>query len=147
MAATFVIELPSSLPPGETLRRVLDLRAHTRVIPLTRVTPEVAAADLAVGTVLVARTSIGPFGFDDPMRLDELSFQPAAATITKLGKTITGVVRITVEPTATGSVLRWEQSVDLPWLPRLLLPPAVPILSGGYRRVLRRLIAEPDRTR
>ena len=80
MRAGFIIELICDAPPDDVLRRVLDLRAHSRVIPLTRVTPEVAADQLAVGTVFVARTSVGPVGFDDPMRVDQLSFRPATAT-------------------------------------------------------------------
>ena len=140
MRAGFIIELVCDAPPDDVLRRVLDLRAHSRVIPLTRVTPEVAADQLAVGTVFVARTSVGPVGFDDPMRVDQLSFRPATATIVKLGKVIRGAVCIRVDPTTGGSRMHWDQSVDLPWLPQALQPAAARVLRGGYRRIIRRLI-------
>ncbi|MHA6523620.1 SRPBCC family protein [Tessaracoccus sp. G1721] len=142
--ARFVVEVAADCPPSEALRRVLDLRAHNRLIPLTRVSPAVSADELAVGSRFVGRTAVGRFGFDDPMRLESLTFEPADAIIVKLGRAIRGDVRVTATPSATGSVVRWEQSVHLPWLPGFLQPTAALVLRAGYRRVLSRLLAPSD---
>ncbi|GAA3870853.1 hypothetical protein [Tessaracoccus defluvii] len=139
--AGFVVELRTDLPPDETLRRLLDLRAHDRIIPLTHVSPALSADELTPGTLFVARTALGPLGFDDPMRIESLTFAPAAATIHKLGRAIAGDIDITVTPTDGGAVVRWEQSTKLPWLPARLQSLAARILRCGYRRVLRRLLA------
>ncbi len=139
--ARFVVELPAECTPDEALRRLLDLRAHNRHIPLTRVTPAVSADELTPGFRFTGRTAVGPFGFDDPMRIETISFTPAAATIAKLGRAIRGDVRVRATPSATGSVVRWEQSVHLPWLPGFLQPTAARVLRSGYRRVLARLLA------
>lgn len=139
--AGFVVELPTDLSPEDALRRVLDLRAHDRIIPFTRVTPAMPADALTVGTRFVARTSLGPVGFDDPMRIEVLSFVPASASIVKLGRAIRGVVSMHATASARGSVVQWEQSVHLPWLPGFLQPVAARVLETGYRRVLLRLLA------
>lgn len=140
--AWFVVEVPADCAPAEALRRVLDLRAHSRLIPLTTVTPALSARELAVGSRFVGRTAVGPVGFDDPMRIEELSFLPdAEARISKQGRVIRGDVRVRATPSPTGSLVRWEQSVHLPWLPGLLQPMAARALQFGYRRVLVRLLA------
>lgn len=140
--ARFVLELPADHAPDEALRRILDLRAHNRHIPLTRVTPAVSADDLTPGFRFTGRTAVGPLGFDDPMRIERLSFTPATASIAKLGRVIRGDVAVRVTPSPTGSLVRWEQSVHLPWLPGFLQPTAARVLRSGYRRVLARLLAD-----
>ncbi|MBB1511318.1 SRPBCC family protein [Tessaracoccus sp. MC1627] len=140
--AHFTVELPAACPSDQALRRLLDLRAHDRLIPLTRVTLAVSADELTVGSRFVGRTGVGRFGFDDHMRIEALTFAPdAAATIVKRGRVIRGVVQVTARPSAGGSAVRWEQSVHLPWLPELLQPTAARVLRAGYRRVLVRLLA------
>lgn len=139
--AQFTVELPAACPPDEALRRLLDLRAHDRLIPLTRVTPAVSADELVVGSRFVGRTAVGRFGFNDHMRIEALTFDPAAAAIAKRGRVIRGVVQVTATPSETGSAVRWEQTVHLPWLPGFLQSTAARVLRVGYRRVLARLLA------
>ena len=98
--AHFTVELPAACPPDQALRRLLDLRAHDRLIPLTRVNPAVSAEELTVGSRFVGRTGVGRFGFDDHMRIEALGFEPAAATIVKRGRVIRGVVHASAEPSA-----------------------------------------------
>lgn len=141
LRARFTVELQATCTPDEALRRLLDLRAHNRHIPFTRVTPSVAADELSPGSRFVGRTAVGPLGFDDPMRIESLTFEPAAATIVKRGRVIRGDIRVTATPSPTGSAVRWEQSVHLPWLPGFLQTTAARVLSSGYRRVLVRLLA------
>lgn len=139
--AGFTVELRTDLTPDEALRRVLDLRRHDRIIPFTRVNPPLGADALAPGTRFTARTSLGPLGFDDPMQITTLSFAPAGATIEKLGRIIGGSIAVDVVASADGSLVRWRQTVQMPWLPKALLPVATRVLRGGYRRVLVRLLS------
>lgn len=146
-AASFTIEVATPVTPDEALRRVLDLRAHDRVIPLTRVRPAVPATDLHPGSSFVARTGVGPLGFDDPMRVEAVdehgAAEPAGAVIVKEGHVIQGRIEVLITPTAAGSLLSWHQQVALPWLPGFLQAPAARVLRRGYRRVLTRLLGRP----
>jgi len=82
-------------------RRLTDWRRHGDFIPLTDV--RVMTQGLGgVGTILVARTSMGPLAFDDPM---EVSYwrPPTGHTagicrIVKLGRVVTGWAALTVTP-------------------------------------------------
>ena len=66
--AHFEIRIESPLSATDAWGRILDLRAHSVVIPLTTVTGETLdAAGLAAGSRFNARTAVGPWGFDDPM--------------------------------------------------------------------------------
>ena len=144
-AAGFTISLESPLQPGDALRRILDLRQHDRLIPLTRVNPAMAADDLAAGTEFVARTGIGRLGFDDRMRVQRIFMDDpdggSGAVITKHARVIQGTIRLTITPTPTGSHIRWYQSVRLPWLPRFVQPAAAWVIRLGYLRVLTTLLA------
>lgn len=143
--ASFTVEIRCSQPPAEAIGRILDLRQHSRVIPLTTVTPSVAAKSLAVGSRLVARTGLGRLGFDDVMLVEELSFgadgSAAGARISKHGRAIRGAIHLSVAPTPDGSLVRWHQEVRLPWLARALQPLAARVLKLGYRAVLGTLLS------
>ena len=134
----FTVDLRCDCPPGEALRRVLDLRAHTRLIPLTTVTPAVAANQLQPGFRFVARTGVGPLAFDDVMVVEEID--AASARIAKQGRIIQGSIALGVTAEPGGSAVRWQQQVRLPWLPSFLQPAAACLLRFGYRRVLKRLL-------
>jgi len=141
----FTVDLSASIRPDEAFRRVLDLRAHNRVIPLTTVRPALPAEDLRPGSRFVARTGIGVLGFDDLMRVESITVgdptEPASAVIVKEGRVIRGTIRLRITPTPAGCRLIWQQQVRLPWLPRFLQPLAAQALRRAYRRVLERLLA------
>ncbi|MBB1510416.1 hypothetical protein [Tessaracoccus sp. MC1756] len=140
----FTVTLHADCPPPEALSRVLDLRAHSRVIPFTTLTPAPSFAELEPGARFVARTAIGPFGFDDPMVVEHLDAGPGrcSARLRKQGRAIRGLIRVECLPDDGGATVIWRQAVHLPWWPRRLHWLAVPVLRAGYRRVLRRLLAE-----
>lgn len=141
--ARFVVRLEAVCAPDEALRRVLDLRAHDRLVPLTRVTPAVPADELDVGSRFVGRTALGPVGFEDVMRIEQLTFAPEPqAVIVKEGRLLRGRVRVTATPSTRGSLVTWEQEVVLPWLPRPLHRVAATVMQAGYRRVLAALLEE-----
>lgn len=142
---SFTVTFDTPLAPEDALRRILDLRQHDRIIPLTRVTPAVRAEALTSGTEFVARTGIGWLGFDDVMRVEKMTLgddQPqAGATITKHARVIRGTIRLSITATTSGSHVHWHQTVQLPWLPRFAQSPAARVIRLGYRQVLSQLVA------
>ena len=141
--AGFELTLVNEHSPEEALRRVLDLRRHSAVIPFTRVSPPVELTDLSEGDRFVARTGLGPIGFDDVMVVREM--QPTdpepSVTLVKEGRAIRGRIDISTRERDEGSVLVWRQEVVLPWLPGWLHGPAIRVIRLGYRRALRTLLA------
>lgn len=93
--AWFAVELGCDCSPGEALRRVLDFRAHTRLIPLTVVEPAVRFDELHAGFRFVARTGMGPVALDDVMLVEEID--GSSARIVKQGRVTRGTHGVTVE--------------------------------------------------
>jgi len=144
--ADFVIQASTPLPASACFDRLVDWDAHSAAIPLTRLEHQGAAR---VGQQFNARTGLGRLGFDDPMAVDLLR-RPAGESpgdlagvveVVKQGRVISGRVRWTVTPTATGSDVEWTQHLVVGWLPRWL-DPVVGALGriaygAGLRRILR----------
>ncbi|WP_077491085.1 SRPBCC family protein [Sinomonas mesophila] len=142
----FGIALESPLLATAAWDRVLDLRAHSRVAPLTRITVgAVAARELRAGHRFVAHTALGAVGFDDVMTVAEVSppegSVPGRARIVKSGRVIRGEVVITVSAHDGGSIVRWEQDFALGRLGGPLGRLAARAARLAYRRALRRLLA------
>lgn len=147
------MRVETDLGPQAAWSRLWDLDRHTSVIPLTTVALDPPAVALAAGVGFTGRTALGPFGFDDTMRVDR--WAPPAddsgglAVVVKTSRLVGGRIEVAVAPTrdtpfARGSTIRWHQSVRLPWLPaslRWLEALAARAAAPGYRRVLRRLLA------
>lgn len=102
---------------------LVDWRRHAAWVPLTRM--RIAEGDGAsVGSVIIARTAIGPAGFDDVMRI--LAFRAPTeqaagrVRIRHEGPVVAGEAEIEVVPvTAHRCVARWWEDVHLlPGLPR-----------------------------
>ncbi|TQM65102.1 carbon monoxide dehydrogenase subunit G [Humibacillus xanthopallidus] len=143
--AAFDVHLETDLPPAEAWRRVLDLRAHSEVIPLTTVTGDhLEAAALAPGSRFVARTALGPIGFDDVMVIDSIE-QPvdgsgARARIHKEGKLIGGTIDFRVTPTTSGSTVDWVQQISVRGVPRAADPVVARVARTAYGKALRDLL-------
>ena len=144
--ADFEVHLDSPLPAPEAWRRILDLRAHTAVIPLTTVTGEaMGASELVEGSRFVARTGVGPVGFDDVMVVQSV-VQPTAhsagsARIRKEGKVVRGRIDLLVTPTASGSTVLWTQRIGVRGVPALLDPVVAKVAGAAYGSTLRKLLA------
>ncbi|KRB45889.1 SRPBCC family protein [Terrabacter sp. Root181] len=144
--ARFSVTVPSDLPAPEAWRRLLDLDAHTAVIPLTTVTGDaLAARDLVDGSRFVARTALGPVGFDDVMVVESIE-APAATTagrarIRKEGKVVRGDIDLLVTPTASGSTVEWSQRIGVRGVPALLDPVVAKVAGAAYGSTIRRLLA------
>jgi hypothetical protein len=144
--AHFEVHLDPPLSAPEAWRRVLDLRAHTAVIPLTTVTgAAVSAAELGPGSRFVARTGLGPIGFDDTMVVESIvpptTDTAGSARIVKEGRVVRGHIDLLVTPTAAGSTLVWTQRISVWGLPSVFDPVVARVARAAYGSTLRRLLA------
>jgi hypothetical protein len=143
--AAFDVHLDTDISAAEAWRRVLNLRAHSEVIPLTTVTGEqLEAAALVPGSRFVARTALGPIGFDDVMVVESIE-QPsdgsgARARIRKEGKVIGGAIDFRVTPTTSGSTVDWAQQIHVRWVPRLADPLVARVARTAYGKALAELL-------
>lgn len=121
--------------------RLVDWERHSAAIPLTRVTYEGA---LRTGQRFVARTAVGPIGFDDVMVVDLLRRPtrevPGLVEVSKHGRVLTGTVRWTVTDTPDGSEIVWRQTLVVGRLPRHLDPVIAVIAKVAYGRGVRRIL-------
>lgn len=143
--AEFAITIATPLPATVTFARLVDWERHTAAIPLTALSYEGAVRQ---GQRFVARTSLGPLGFDDVMVVellrppagDRQGDVPGLVEIAKHGRVLGGSVRWTVTPLESGSRVEWIQHLVVPRLPRFADPLAGAIgrrLYGmGVRRIL-----------
>ncbi|MFF2324402.1 MULTISPECIES: SRPBCC family protein [unclassified Streptomyces] len=132
--AVFRIERFTSLPAAESWRRVTDWERHAAHVPLTTITTPLGQRG-GLGTVFVARTGVGPLGFDDPMEV--VRWTPPAAgraglcLLEKRGSLVRGRASIDVYPTDSGSHVVWVEELTVRRLPKW----ADPLIAGAGRRV------------
>jgi hypothetical protein len=143
--ARFGVVIESGLTAPDAWRRVLDLRMHSRVIPLTTVLgPALSADSLSAGSRFVARTAVGPFGFDDAMVVEAITApredRAGVARIHKEGRVIRGSIRLTVTPRSQGSRVEWRQEIRVLGVPALLDHVVAAVARQAYAAVLRRLL-------
>jgi len=145
--ARFTVTVVSDLPPTEAWRRLLDLRAHTRAIPLTTLRGDVLTADeLVPGSRFVARTAVGPVGVDDRMVVDEITpphtGAAGSARIRKEGNVVRGHIDLAVVPTPAGSRVEWDQVIRVRPMPALLDPVVALVARLAYATTIRRLLSD-----
>jgi hypothetical protein len=127
--STFRIDRVTPLPADEAWRRLTDWPAHTGQVPLTGISV-LTPGPTRAGTVFVARTALGPVGFDD--RMEVVHWQPPApgrtgrCRLEKRGRTVTGWAEIRVwREAGTGggddgrTRVRWQEELRIEPLPRL----------------------------
>jgi hypothetical protein len=139
--AEFRITMDVTSPATTTFDRLIDWDAHSRAIPLTRLTHD---GPPRVGQLLVARTGWRRLGFDDPMTV-ELLRRPVGdlgglVEVRKTGRVIAGTVRWTVTQRDGGARVDWDQHLLVPWLPRWFDPAVGAVGRAAYRAGLRRLL-------
>ncbi|MEG3626845.1 SRPBCC family protein [Streptomyces poriticola] len=118
---TFSLERTAPLPLDETWRRITRWQRHGATVPLTRVTVTTPPPS-GPGTVIVARTGLGPLGFDDPMEVT--LWQPprederGLCRLAKRGRVIRGWAELEVRPGPGGrSRVLWREELDVRGLP------------------------------
>ena len=109
------------LPLDEAWRRLTVWPRHGEVVPLTRVRVVTPGATRE-GTRFVARSGIGPLGFDDVM--DVTVWQPPGdglpgrCRLEKRGRVVLGWAEIEVHPGPGGRTrVVWREEVRLRFLP------------------------------
>lgn len=145
--AEFVIRAESPQPATVCFERLLDWDAHSAAIPLTRLRHQ---GRPRVGQRFVARTALGPVGFDDPMVVEVLSppagdaggDRPGVVEVAKTGRVIGGRVRWTVTPLEAGALVEWSQRLTIGWLPQWVDPVVGVVGRRAYGAGLRRLLAD-----
>ncbi|AKT51605.1 hypothetical protein [Arsenicicoccus sp. oral taxon 190] len=145
--AEIAITLTVPLPREVVWRRLWSPSRHTAAIPLTVVT-STSDPMAQPGSRVVARTSVGPVGFDDVMEVVDVATPPDGAwecRIHKRGRVIRGAIAVTVQD-RTGSQdgvvseVRWRQRIFVAGLPAVLDPVVGGAAWLAYRTGIRRII-------
>jgi hypothetical protein len=118
---TFLLERTVPLPLPEAWRRLTHWPRHAEAVPLTRVTVT-TPGPTREGTVVVARSGIGPLSFDDPMVITVWQppgdDTPGRCRMEKRGRVVTGWAEIEVRPGPGGRArVLWREELGVRWLP------------------------------
>ncbi|MCG7321150.1 MULTISPECIES: hypothetical protein [Arsenicicoccus] len=153
--AELAITLRLPLPREVVWRRLWSASRHTASIPLTVVTSSAPEGRLDVDGALVrARTTVGPWGFDDDMETVAVATPegdgPWQCRIVKRGKVVHGAIDAvarTVELPGgrSGTELRWRQRITVTGMPRVADPLTAAVAWVAYRTAISRIVSgEPD---
>jgi carbon monoxide dehydrogenase subunit G len=142
--ALFVLERDVPLPAAEAWRRLTRWERHADVVPLTRVTV-LTPPPTGEGTTFVARTGVGPLGFDDPMEVvgwqAPREERPGRCQLVKRGSFVTGWAEIEVHATGAGTArVVWREELRVRWLPRLFDGPLAWAGRGMFGRAMTGLL-------
>ncbi|MGI5459099.1 SRPBCC family protein [Streptomyces sp. CA-249302] len=141
----FLLERTAPLPLPEAWRRLTEWPRHGEVVPLTRVAVS-PPPPTGVGTLVVARSGLGPLSFDDPMEVTvwqpPTEDTPGRCRLEKRGRVVRGWAEIEVRPGPGGrSRIVWREELAVRWLPGLFDPllrgAAVYVFGRAANRLLR----------
>ena len=145
--ARFRVSVDVRAPASRTWAELVDWRKHGDWAPLTTVRITTARPD-GIGAGFVARTGLGPLGFDDPMTVvqwqppagDEPGDTPGRCEVTKHGRVVHGKAWFEVVPLPSrNSRVVWHEDVTV--TPERVTRYAAPVLSligkVGFARTLR----------
>jgi hypothetical protein len=137
--ASFEVVRHTHLGADEAFARLTDWPRHGQFIPLTTI-QLVGLIREDVGARFVARTSLGPFHFDDPMEVtywqQPAEGSPGVCRVDKRGRVVLGSTVITVTPSREGSVVHWQEDATI----RLLGPVASWPNRVAGRRIFGRVL-------
>jgi len=122
------IERRTPLSPQQAWAAITDFSAHAASVPFTRMLTDPQASEPGPGWRFIARTKVGPFTLDDPMRITRWS-PPGTNGLglfraDKLGPVLAGWTVARARPSGDdgasgGCIVTWTQQVR----PRIWLPP------------------------
>ncbi|GAA4321014.1 SRPBCC family protein [Streptomyces venetus] len=143
----FLLERTVPLPLDEAWRRITRWRRHGEVVPLTAVRV-IPPEPTRRGTLVVARSGLGPLSFDDPMEVTVWQppedGAPGRCRLEKRGRVVLGWAELEVRPGPGGrSRVVWREELRLRLLPSLF--DGVVRRSSRYvfGRALNRLLRSP----
>ncbi|CAL9383929.1 SRPBCC family protein [Streptomyces sp. enrichment culture] len=122
--ALFLVRRTAPLSPDEAWRRLTAWHRHGDVVPFTRVTVT-TPPPTGEGTVVVARSGIGPLSFSDPMEVTVWQppgdGTPGRCRLEKRGRVVTGWAEIEVRPGPGGRArVEWREDLRVAPLPAVL---------------------------
>ncbi|MEV7286275.1 SRPBCC family protein [Streptomyces sp. NPDC093252] len=143
---TFQLERTAPLSLAEAWHRLTDWPRHGAAVPLTRVSVR-TGAPTREGTVVVARSGIGPFGFDDAMEItrwqppDPGTDTPGHCRLDKRGRVVRGWAEIEVRPGPGGRTrVIWREHLGVRFLPGLFDPLLERTARAVFGRAVNRLL-------
>ncbi|MFC4498129.1 MULTISPECIES: SRPBCC family protein [Streptomyces] len=136
----FQLERTAPLSPDEAWRRLTEWRRHGDVVPLTRVIV-VTPPPYGAGAVVVARTGLGPFAFEDRMEVTvwqpPAEDEPGLCRLEKLGRAVRGWAEIEVRHGPGGRArVVWREELRFRFVPSFLDP----LVGSTARRVFGRAV-------
>lgn len=141
--ASFEVVRHTHLTADEAFARLTDWPGHARFIPLTTIR-QVGLIRDDVGERFVARTSVGPLHFDDPMEVvfwqGPADDAPGVCRVDKCGRVVVGSTVITVTPSNEGSVVHWQEDASVRFLGPLASWPTQFAGRRIFGRLLERLL-------
>jgi hypothetical protein len=149
--AVFEVRRDSRLSASQAWARLTDWRRHGEFTPLTRVLLGPGGTDgqppgAGVGTAFIARTSLGPLRFDDPMEVTYWrppNDGPGVCRLVKTGRVVQGWAVLTVSPTPTGSAVSWREEAAVRFTEPLLSWPTKIAAGWVFGRLVDKLLEAP----
>ncbi|MGW2717464.1 SRPBCC family protein [Streptomyces sp. NPDC001492] len=143
----FLVQRTAPLPLDEAWRRLTEWPRHGQVVPLTRVTVT-TPPPTHEGTVVVARSGLGPLAFDDRMEVTVWrppgDDTPGLCRLEKRGRVVTGWAEIEVRPGPGGrSRVVWREELGIRWLPGFFDPLLLRAARHVFGRAANRLLRMP----
>ncbi|MFB6848531.1 SRPBCC family protein [Streptomyces sp. NPDC056373] len=119
--ANFQLERTAPLPLDEAWRRITRWQRHGDTVPLTVVGP-VLHEPTREGTLVVARSGLGPLAFDDPMEVTVWQPPEGGAAgmcrLEKRGRVVLGWAELEVRPGPGGRTrVIWREEIRVRFLP------------------------------
>ncbi|MEV0189628.1 SRPBCC family protein [Kitasatospora purpeofusca] len=141
--ARFVLTRRSPLPPADCWERLTAWPRHGERVPFTRV-GVARGTGREVGDLVLARTSLGPLGFDDPMEIVELvppgPGRDGLCRLAKRGRPVRGGAVLGVRAAGGGSAVTWSEELRITGLPGFTDPIVASAARLVFGRVLDRLL-------
>ncbi|MER5832508.1 SRPBCC family protein [Streptomyces sp. NPDC002130] len=145
--ANFLLERTAPLPLDEAWRRITRWQRHGDTVPLTvvRVVPHEPTRE---GTLVVARSGVGPLVFDDPMEVTVWQPPEGGAAgmcrLEKRGRVVLGWAELEVRPGPGGRTrVIWREEIRVRFLPSLFDGAVRRSSRYVFGRALNHLLRQP----
>lgn len=147
---TFLLERTAPLPADEAWRRLTRWSRHADAVPLTRISV-VTDPPTRRGTLVVARSGVGPLAFDDPMEVtvwrpprDGDLHGVGLCRLVKRGRVVLGWAELEVRPGPGGRTrVLWREELRVRGLPSAFDRPLAAASRAVFGRAVNALLRSP----